>query len=61
MCDDLDNEGVRRWFYGGTPPLDEPRDHNDGANTRASAPDDHADEPAGENYAEHEGRELASL
>jgi hypothetical protein len=24
MCDDNDMEGVRLWFYGGTPPLDEP-------------------------------------
>lgn len=24
MCDDKDLEGVRLWFYGGTPPLDEP-------------------------------------
>ena len=23
MCDDNDLEGVRLWFYGGTPPLDE--------------------------------------
>jgi len=22
MCEELDLEGVRRWFYGGTPPLD---------------------------------------
>lgn len=24
MCDDKDMEGVRLWFYGGTPPVDEP-------------------------------------
>lgn len=23
MCDDNDLEGVRLWFYGGTPPLDD--------------------------------------
>ncbi|WP_374562757.1 hypothetical protein [Ideonella sp.] len=23
MCDNQDLEGVRLWFYGGTPPLDE--------------------------------------
>ena len=23
MCDNNDMEGVRLWFYGGTPPLDE--------------------------------------
>lgn len=22
MCEEVDLEGVRRWFYGGTPPLD---------------------------------------
>jgi len=26
MCDDDDLEGVRLWFYGGTPPVDEPGD-----------------------------------
>lgn len=24
MCDDNDVEGARLWFYGGTPPMDEP-------------------------------------
>lgn len=24
MCDDNDTEGARLWFYGGTPPMDEP-------------------------------------
>jgi hypothetical protein len=24
MCEDNDMDGARLWFYGGTPPLDEP-------------------------------------
>ena len=24
MCEDNDMEGARLWFYGGTPPMDEP-------------------------------------
>jgi hypothetical protein len=39
MCEDLELEGVRRWFYGGTPPPDEaePVPAGDATSARAFA------------------------
>jgi hypothetical protein len=37
MCEDLELEGVRRWFYGGTPPQDEAEPAPDGEATSAQA------------------------
>ena len=39
MCEELELEGVRRWFYGGTPPPDEaePVPAGDATSARAFA------------------------
>jgi hypothetical protein len=40
MCEELELDGVRRWFYGGTPPPDEaePVPSGDATSAQAFAP-----------------------
>jgi hypothetical protein len=66
MCEELELEGVRRWFYGGTPPPDEaePVPAGGAASAKAFASvvlcAAGARSPAGSRWSERPMRQLAT-